>query len=692
MGEVSETTITMTTQHQKKRKKKKGRPSLLDLQKRSLKQQQQQQQQQIPNPINLSPHPARLSTRRNSYPDQPEWVSGSGDDDERKEKKHKLLNGLNPHPHYPTLSQNSLSFSSNPYASDSNANVEDTEAAIKRRNFSPVPYASDAMGEKLLKATNTIHASQVESGPTTPLPDKKLLVFILDRLQKKDTHGVFSEPVDPEELPDYHDIIENPMDFGTVRKKLDGGGYANLELFEKDVFLICTNAMQYNAPDTIFFRQARSMQELANKDFENLRQDSDDNEPQPKVVRRGRPPGKNLRKSLDSSPFDHVCPEPAFDASLASEGGNARESNAYNLRKGQPSYRFPPAETVLRASHGSRNSETCTSWWPEWENEFPPSVLKSVVKYGKKQFAIDENRRDTYKDFLDSGHGPSVMATLEGNWKQLMAVGLNLEHGYARSLTQFAADLGPVVWKIASKKIERVLPFGLKFGPGWIGENEALKQEQSSESSISDDGKSKLLYHMKSESNMAFKNGLLLQAQEESTGFDSQCELISLNCSISGKKSMPPFQVQPKSLVCSDMDGSNGGLGSGFPSQIRMVSLSRLTGMSCSDDTSLPSQALGTYPGNNPTIYRMPRNDIESNEARFSEIARTNSGNLLALGSGLKSHGTAEMMPGGEASWERLLVHHSFPPDVNVRIQQTSSPSSIVQIGSPQQPDLVLQL
>lgn len=50
------------------------------------------------------------------------------------------------------------------------------------------------------------------------------------------------------------------------------------------------------------------------------------------------------------------------------------------------------------------------------------SVLKGVVKYGKKQFAIDENKRDTYKDFLDSGHGPSVMATLEGDWKQLMAV------------------------------------------------------------------------------------------------------------------------------------------------------------------------------------------------------------------------------------------------------------------------------
>lgn len=34
------------------------------------------------------------------------------------------------------------------------------------------------------------------------------------------------------QLPDYHEIIENPMDFETVRKKLDGGAYTNLELFE----------------------------------------------------------------------------------------------------------------------------------------------------------------------------------------------------------------------------------------------------------------------------------------------------------------------------------------------------------------------------------------------------------------------------------------------------------------------------
>lgn len=34
------------------------------------------------------------------------------------------------------------------------------------------------------------------------------------------------------QLPDYHDIIEHPMDFSTVRKKLSNGVYNSLEQFE----------------------------------------------------------------------------------------------------------------------------------------------------------------------------------------------------------------------------------------------------------------------------------------------------------------------------------------------------------------------------------------------------------------------------------------------------------------------------
>lgn len=114
------------------------------------------------------------------------------------------------------------------------------------------------------------------------------------------------------------------------------------------------------------------MQELAKKDFENLRQDSDDSEPQPKVVRRGRPPGK-VKKSIERSPFDRVGPEFSSDATLASGGDNTSLSNGYNLRR-TTTYKHQHTDTFVRASHGSHSSETYATWLSEWENEFPGLV------------------------------------------------------------------------------------------------------------------------------------------------------------------------------------------------------------------------------------------------------------------------------------------------------------------------------
>ncbi|XP_039026497.1 uncharacterized protein LOC120160130 isoform X1 [Hibiscus syriacus] len=469
------------------KKKKKGRPSLLELQKRSLKQQKLQgrsHHQSIPQhktPNLVNPNSPLNSTRRSTRRDHnldggypvPDSTDGGDDDDERQQKKHKLLLGLNS-----SRNQQHYSIPSTPDSascrSDSNADGEDQEASLKRHKVATIGPGSDQMGERqgerVSKATDALHGSPVESGPTTPLPDKKLLVFILDRLQKKDTYAVFSEPVNPEELPDYHEIIAHPMDFSTVRKKLDEGAYTTLEQFEKDIFLICSNAMEYNASDTIYFKQARSMQELAKKDFENLRQDSDEGEPQTKVVRRGRPPGKSLQKSLESLSFDRVGSEFSSDATLAT-GPDASRHNTYNLRKVPSSHKPRFADPYIRPSWGSHSNDNYSSWLSELENEFPASVVRAVTKYGKKHFAVDENRRDTYKLSCASGHEQPIFPILDGELKQLIPVGLSAENGYATSLARFAADLGPVVWKIASKKIESVLPRGVKFGPGWVGEN-----------------------------------------------------------------------------------------------------------------------------------------------------------------------------------------------------------------------------
>ncbi|TYI82021.1 hypothetical protein E1A91_D05G193600v1, partial [Gossypium mustelinum] len=668
-----------------KKRKKKGRPSLLELQKRSLKQQRLQEPQQpqllLQNTPNSSINSNRRSTRRHANLNGGSPVSGStsggddDDDDDRLQKKHKPLLGFNSSrtdQHYPIPS----ALNSASYGSDSNADGDDPDVSLKRHKFTTVKPGSDQMGEKLSKVTDTLHESPVESGPTplTPLPDKKLLVFILDRLQKKDTYGVFSEPVDPEELPDYHDIIAHPMDFLTVRKKLDKGAYTTLEQFERDVFLICSNAMQYNAPDTIYFRQARSMQELAKKDFENLRQDSDEGEPQLKVVRRGRSPEKSLKKSLVSaSSIDHVGSEYS-DATLAAGRYTSSLSNTYN------SHKLRPADTFIRSSWGSPSKENHAICSSEWENEFPASVVRAVMKFGMKHFAVDENGRDTYNHSSTSGHEQRTFSTLVGELKQLIPVGLSAENGCATSLARFAAILGPVVWKIATRKIESVLPSGLKFGPGWVGENRTVEQpqcsfsdKQRSPNSLSDNPPGRLLSTATSGSNSIAASRFPLQGRED---MEAVRGLTSQNDSTLESS----HQFQQSLVLHSGINGSIGGFGFGYSSQTELVTQCV---NSLSEETSVPT----------PThVMVLGASDFLPKEAKLADsLTALHSGNAMAVEPEMVSHAVATNV-GFQWSSYNEPNFLPFAPDLNVRFLAPGSPSSSDPICSPQRPYLALQL
>ncbi|XP_045411336.1 LOW QUALITY PROTEIN: bromodomain-containing protein 1 [Lemur catta] len=83
-----------------------------------------------------------------------------------------------------------------------------------------------------------------------------LLRSVLDQLQEKDPAKIFAQPVSLKEVPDYLDHIKHPMDFATMRKRLEAQGYKNLHEFEEDFDLIVDNCMKYNARDTVFYRAA----------------------------------------------------------------------------------------------------------------------------------------------------------------------------------------------------------------------------------------------------------------------------------------------------------------------------------------------------------------------------------------------------------------------------------------------------
>nr|KAF6504058.1 bromodomain and PHD finger containing 3 [Rousettus aegyptiacus] len=94
------------------------------------------------------------------------------------------------------------------------------------------------------------------------MPFNVLLRTTLDLLQEKDPAHIFAEPVNLSEVPDYLEFISKPMDFSTMRQKLESHLYRTLEEFEEDFNLIVTNCMKYNAKDTIFHRAAVRLRDL----------------------------------------------------------------------------------------------------------------------------------------------------------------------------------------------------------------------------------------------------------------------------------------------------------------------------------------------------------------------------------------------------------------------------------------------
>ncbi|KAE8808435.1 hypothetical protein D1007_15184 [Hordeum vulgare] len=424
-----------TPSPQRKRKKK-GRPSLLDLQRRSLRLQAQ-------SPEAASPPPP--PSRRGPDPsDDDDDAGGAGTGRRRQKRLKNVLSGageVGPPP--PSL----------PRPEIPSPPEEEGEGAAA------VEEKKDAA-----KATGKGAAASSGGGPTgTPLPDKKLLLFILDRLQKKDTYGVYSDPVDPEELPDYHELIEHPMDFSTIREKLLSDKYTILEQFENDVFLLTSNAMSYNSEDTVYYRQARSIEALAKKDFENLRQASDSEEEQPKTApRRGRPP-KNAKKTVEKVE-DDGSPD------LSNVKGNRSVDNT-ETRKRWTSDRARNNITmrdssILHNTFGSFSGKKTEK----------TGLYSGSSKYGKKTTTLDDDRRSTY-DQQYSNYSP-LFSALDCERKQLLPIGLQQQHAYARSLARFAAKLGPIGWDIAAKGIRRVLPPGTKFGPGWVIDGEPPQNSQ----------------------------------------------------------------------------------------------------------------------------------------------------------------------------------------------------------------------
>lgn len=64
------------------------------------------------------------------------------------------------------------------------------------------------------------------------------------------------------EVPDYLEFISQPMDFSTMRTKLEGHAYCSISDLEKDFDLVISNCLKYNSKDTMFHKAALQLREV----------------------------------------------------------------------------------------------------------------------------------------------------------------------------------------------------------------------------------------------------------------------------------------------------------------------------------------------------------------------------------------------------------------------------------------------
>ncbi|CAH0728649.1 unnamed protein product, partial [Brenthis ino] len=78
-----------------------------------------------------------------------------------------------------------------------------------------------------------------------PLQPEALAALLRDAMKHKGSWP-FHDPVSVEDVPDYLEVIEQPMDFTTIKNKLENEEYETDEEFLADVALIFTNCYTYN--------------------------------------------------------------------------------------------------------------------------------------------------------------------------------------------------------------------------------------------------------------------------------------------------------------------------------------------------------------------------------------------------------------------------------------------------------------
>uniref|UniRef100_A0A8D2ZJP3 histone acetyltransferase n=1 Tax=Scophthalmus maximus TaxID=52904 RepID=A0A8D2ZJP3_SCOMX len=104
---------------------------------------------------------------------------------------------------------------------------------------------------------------------------RQALMPTLESLYRQDPESLpFRQPVDPMLLgiPDYFDIVKNPIDLSTIKRKLDTGQYQEPWQYVDDVWLMFNNAWLYNRKTSRVYKYCSKLAEVFESEIDPVMQ------------------------------------------------------------------------------------------------------------------------------------------------------------------------------------------------------------------------------------------------------------------------------------------------------------------------------------------------------------------------------------------------------------------------------------
>lgn len=133
-----------------------------------------------------------------------------------------------------------------------------------RKKKDKTPYAEvDAAQEEGAKSEDDLSSS---------FEDQKKCYRILSMMMKHDFARPFLQPVDwvKFKIPDYPQVIKNPMDLGTIKKQLRDGTITDLEEFVAKMRLTFRNAKIFNPASNLIHKWAIALEKVFDRKLSTI--------------------------------------------------------------------------------------------------------------------------------------------------------------------------------------------------------------------------------------------------------------------------------------------------------------------------------------------------------------------------------------------------------------------------------------